>query len=162
MGRKSKYESSVKPYLKEINKKIREGVTEYEIAKSLGISEVTLNNYKKKHPELVEALQTCKGSEVLQRLINAGIESACGYYKEIEHTTIVLDKDGNPKKQKSVDKVWYPPNPSLNQFYVKNFGKEEGFVSDPLDYQLRKSKAELDEAIAKGKNWDVDFGEGGK
>lgn len=150
-GRKCKYETFVKPYLDEINKKVREGVIEEEIAKSLNISVATLNNYRNKYPEFKEALSRSKGKDVLQGLINAGIETAKGYYKdEITITT-------NAKGEQSITKTrkWFPANPTLNQFYVKNFGKDEGFVSDPLDYELKKAKHELDEAIAKDKNWSI-------
>ena len=156
-GRKSKYDECIKPHLEEINKKIREGITESEIAKTLGISVATLNNYKKDYPELVEALSKNKGSDVLQDLINAGIKAAKGYYVEEETTTIVFYKDGNPKKSKVVNKRWIPANATLNLFYVTNFGKEQGFVRDPLDYELKKAKQELDEAMAKEKNWDINF-----
>lgn len=152
-GRKSKYETEVKPYLDEINKKIREGVIEEEIAKSLNISVATLNNYKLKYPELREALSKNKGVDVLQDLVNAGIQSAKGYYKENETTIVILDENGQPsKRQKTIVKTWYPPNPTLNLFYVKNFGKDAGFMSDPLDYEMKKAKQELDEAILKDKN----------
>lgn len=157
-GRKSKYETSVKPYLDEINKKVRQGVIEEEIAKSLGISVATLNNYRNKYPEFAEALSKNKGKEVLQKLINAGIESAVGYFKENETTIIILDENGQPsKRQKTITKTWYPPNPSLNQFYTKIYGKDEGFVADPLDYELKKAKHDLDEAIAKEKNWTLEI-----
>lgn len=157
-GRKSKYETCVKPYIAEINKKVREGITEEAIAKALGISVATLNNYRNQYPEFKEALSKDKGKAVLQKLINAGIESACGYYKESETTTIILDEDGAPsKRQKTIQKTWYPPNPSLNQFYVKNFGKDEGFANDPLDYEIKKAKQELDELEFKNKNFDIDF-----
>ena len=95
-GRKNRYEEYVKPYLEEINKKVREGVIESEIAKALGISVATLNNYKLKYPELRDALSKNKGADVLQKLVNSGIESACGYFKENETTTIVLGDDGKP------------------------------------------------------------------
>ena len=156
-GRKSKYDQCVKPYLDDIADKIKNGVTEEEIAKAIGISVASLNNYKQQYPELKEALSKDKGKAVLRKLINAGIESAIGYYKENETTTIVLDKDGNPKKTKVITKTWYPPNPTLNIFYVKNYGKDEGFVSDPLEYELKKAKQEFDEEIAKKQNWDMDF-----
>ncbi|MBR3209522.1 MAG: hypothetical protein IKF82_04560 [Bacilli bacterium] len=155
-GRKSKYEQCVKPYLDDISEKIKHGVTEEEIAKSLGISVATLNNYKK-YPEFKEALSKDKGAKVLRKLVNAGVEAAIGYYKENETTTIVLDKDGQPKKTKVITKTWYPPNPTLNIFYVKNYGKDEGFVSDPLEFELKKAKQELEEEIAKNKNWDVNI-----
>ena len=150
-GAKNKYETLVKPYLKEINKKIRSGVTEYEIAKSLGISMASLSNYKRQYPELMEALSRDKGKDILQQLINAGIQAAIGYYKD--EVNIETLKDGS--KKEVITRKWYPPNPTLNQFYVKNYGKDEGFVADPLDYELKKAKQELDEAIAKNNNWDM-------
>lgn len=153
-GRKNKYETYVKPYLKEINQKIREGVTEEEIAKSLSISVATLNNYRNQHPEFKEALSRNKGADKLQQLVNAGVEAATGYFKENETTVIILDDTGKPlRRQKTITKTWYPPNASLNQFYVKNFGKEEGYASDPLDYELKKARQELDEEMNQQKNW---------
>lgn len=150
-GRKSKYENCVKPYLDDINEKVRQGIIEEEIAKSLGISVATLNNYKSKYPEFKKALSKDKGKDVLQSLINAGIESAKGYYKD----EITIVEDSNGKKTTTKTRKWYPANASLNQFYVKNYGKGEGFVADPLDYELKKAKQELDEAVIKEKNWDI-------
>lgn len=151
-GRKSKYETNIKPYLDDINKKVREGVIEEEIAKSLGICVATLNNYKLKYPEFREALSKNKGKDVLQKLINAGVEASIGYYKD---EVTITEKDGT--QVKVVSRKWYPPNPSLNQFYTKIYGKDDGYVSDPLDYELKKKKAELDEAVAREKNWTLDL-----
>lgn len=156
-GRKSVYEDRVQPYLNDINKKIQEGVTEAQICKELGVSVATFSNYKLKYPELKEALKN-KGKAVLEKLINAGVKSACGYFEENETTTIVLDENGKPsKKQKVITKTWYPPNPALNKFYVQNYGKDEGWIDSPLDYELKKAKQEIDEQMLKNKNWDVDF-----
>lgn len=157
-GAKSKYDELVKPYLTEINKKVREGVIESEIAKALGISVATLNNYKNKYPELKDALSKGKGADVLQKLVNAGIRAATGYFETNETTVIILDEKDKPsKRQRTITKVWYKPDPSLNKFYVMNYGKDEGFASDPLDYELKKAKQELDEAESKAKNWDINY-----
>lgn len=157
-GAKSKYAALVEPYLDKINEMVRKGVTEKEIAKALGITEQTLNNYKNKYTELVEALSKDKGADALQGIINAGIEAAQGYWREIEQTVIVLDEDGNPvKRQKTITKQWYPANSSLNQFYAKQFGKEQGITSDPLELEFKKQKQALDEAAFKAKNWDIEL-----
>lgn len=148
-GRKSKYETAVKPYLDEINKKVREGVIEEEIAKALGISVASLNNYKLKYPELKEALSKNKGKDVLQQLINAGVKNAIGYYKD---EVTITEKDGVKTTTKT--RKWVPANGTLNIFYVKNFGKEEGFANDPLDLELKKAKAELDKAKFDEDNWE--------
>lgn len=155
-GAKSKYETLCLPYLKEINEKVRQGVTEAEIAKALGISVASLNNYRNLYPEFAEALSKGKGADELQALINAGIEAAKGSYKENEQTIYTMDENGNPVIEKViVNKVWQPPNPALNKFYVMNFGKEQGFSNDPLQHELKKQKQDFDEKLEKAKNWHL-------
>ena len=155
-GAKSKYETLCQPYLAEINEKVRKGVTEAAIAKALGISVASLNNYRNKYPEFAEALSKDKGADVLQDLINAGIEAAKGSYKENEQTYYTIDEGGNPVIEKViVSKQWQPPNPALNKFYVMNFGKEQGFSNDPLQHELKKQKQEFDEKLERAKNWHI-------
>lgn len=155
-GAKSKYERLVKPYLTEINKKVREGVTEEAIANALGICVASLNNYRNRHPEFAEALSKDKGADELKALINAGVEAAKGGYVENEQTVYTVDENGNPVLEKVIkNKVWQPPNPALNKFYVMNFGKEQGFSNDPLQHELKKQKQEFDEKIEKAKNWHL-------
>lgn len=157
-GAKSKYETLVKPYLAEINEKVRQGVTEAEIARALGISVASLNNYRNKYPEFAEALSKDKGADVLQALINAGIDAAKGRYVENEQSIYGVDEDGNPVLERVVrTRVWQPPNPALNKFYVQNFGREQGFSSDPLQYELRRQKQEFDEKLERAKNWHLDI-----
>lgn len=155
---KCRYFDCVEPYLDTIRKKVREGVTEVEIAKSLGISKATLENYKRQFPEFAEALSKDKGADVLQRLINAGIESACGCYKENEQTFYKIDENGEPVIEKViVFKQWQPANQSLNKFYVQNFGKEQGFSNNPLEFDLQKKKQEFMEKLERQKNWDKEI-----
>lgn len=155
-GAKSKYETLVKPYLTEINDKVRQGITEAEIAKALGISVASLHNYKNAYPEFAEALSKDRGADVLQGLINSGIEAAQGRYIENEQTIYRIDEDGNPVIEKVIkNKVWQPPNPALHKFYVMNFGKDQGLVNDPLEFELRKQKWEFDEKLEKAKNWHL-------
>lgn len=157
-GARSKYDTLVKPYLGEINEKVRQGVTEAEIAKALGISVASLNNYRNQYPEFAEALSKDKGADVLNDLINAGVEAAKGCYIENEQTIYGFDEDGRPVIEKVVkNKVWQPPNPALNKFYVMNFGKDQGFSNDPLQYELKKQKQEFEEKLEKAKNWHIKF-----
>lgn len=157
-GAKNKYETCVKPYLKEINEQVRKGVIEKEIARSLGISVASLNNYRNQYPKFAEALRKDKGADVLQELINAGIEAAKGCYKENEQTFYKIDENGNPVIEKViVYKQWQPPNQSLNKFYVQNFGKEQGFTADPLQHELKKKKQEFDEKLERAKNWHLNI-----
>jgi len=59
-GRKSKYETHVKPYLSLIQSLRIEGKTELDIAKVLEIKWETLDKYRKEHKELMEALKISK------------------------------------------------------------------------------------------------------
>lgn len=153
-GAKDKYEEMVKPHLEMINKKIREGVTEAEIAKALGISTASFSNYKREHQELRDALKLNKGKDVLANLVNAGIESACGYYKTNTTTTYATNEDGQVYVKSKVEtKTWYPPNATLNRFYVLNLGKDEGFVDSPMEFDLKKAKQDFEMQESKIKNW---------
>jgi hypothetical protein len=155
-GAKGKYEVCVKPYLAEINKKVREGVTEAAIAKALGISVASLNNYRNQHPEFAEALSRDKGADVLQDLMNAGIEAAKGCYKTNTQTIYETDEDGNPRIVKVIEyEQWQAPNAALNKFYVANFGREQGFSNDPLAYELKKQKQEFEEKLERARNWHI-------
>lgn len=155
-GAKSKYETLVKPYLTEINEKVRQGVTEEAIANALGISVASLNNYRNRYPEFKRALSKDKGKDELEALVNAGIEAAKGSYKENEQFIYSIDEEGNPVLEKVIkNKVWQPPNPSLNKFYVQNFGKDQGFSNDPLQHELKKQKQEFDEKLERAKNWHL-------
>lgn len=148
-GRNSKYETHVKPFLKEIKKKTEEGVTEKAISQALHITEQSLRNYKAEHKELRDALDPLiKGKDKLKELVNSGIEAAHGYYKDIETTVYLTDENGEKTlKQQTVVRQWFPPNPILNKFYIKNFGKELGFVEEPLEYDLKKRKADTEEEL---------------
>lgn len=156
-GRKNRYETDVKPYLKEINDKIRQGVTEEQIADWLGICVATLNNYRNKYPEFAEALKKNKGADVLMALINAGIEAALGGFQETTEETEETDKDGKTTTKKITKQFYVPPNPALNKFYVMNFGKAQGFTNDPAALELAKQKQAHTEKIDNAKNWDLNL-----
>ena len=156
-GAKGKYETLVKPFLDEINKKIRLGVTEEQIAEALGISVASLNNYRNQHPEFKEALSKNKGADVLTDLLNAGIDSAIGGFKTNVVTVEKTDENGKKTTKTTTTKTYYPPNASLNKFYVVNYGKKQGFTTDPLNYELQKSKLEFEQEKEKQKNWDLNL-----
>lgn len=157
-GAKSKYETLVKPYLAEINEKVRQGVTEAEIAKALGISVASLNNYRNRYPEFKQALSKNKGKDELEALVNAGVEAAKGCYKTNRQTIYTVDEGGNPVIEKVIEnEIWQPPNPALNKFYVQNFGRDQGYSNDPLQYELKKQKQEFEEKLEKLKNWHLDL-----
>lgn len=79
---KSKYETDVKPRLVEIEAWKRDGLTDEQIMKNLGIAKATFYKYVSENPELSERLK--KGKEVADiEVENALFKRAIGYrYKE--------------------------------------------------------------------------------
>lgn len=69
----------------------RQGLFDKQICKNMGVSEATLTNYKKKYPEIKEALR--KGKEVVDiEVENAMFKRAIGYTITINEQKV--DKDG--------------------------------------------------------------------
>lgn len=80
---KTKYETVIEPNLTLIGRWKRNGISEEEIAKKLGIAYSTFNLYKKQKSELSEVLK--KGAEIVDTEVeNALLKRALGYsYDEI-------------------------------------------------------------------------------
>ena len=56
-GRKSAYETVIKPHFDDILKWLRSGATEEQISKNLGISQQTFYKYKQEYTEFLELLK---------------------------------------------------------------------------------------------------------
>ncbi len=115
---KSKYETDVKPRLVEIEAWKRDGLTDEQICKNLGIVKDTFYKYKEKYTDFSDALK--KGKEVADiEVENALFKRAIGYtYKEV--TKEVKDIDG--KKSTYVKEVIkeMPGDVGAQIFWLKN------------------------------------------
>lgn len=93
-GRKSKYEAQVMPHLEIIAAWCRDGATERDIAKKLGISLSSLNKYKADFPEFSDTLKRNKELADVQ-VENALFRAATGYeYEEVKTEYIENGKQG--------------------------------------------------------------------
>lgn len=139
-GRKSKYETHVKPYLNEIPE-WRKTMDEIQIAKRLGVGKTAFYEYKRTYTELADALK--RGEQNLgDKAISNLVKRADGYYytetKEIYERefdidgNLVLDENGQPKMilvRKEVQNKHQPGDVGANIILGKNF--VEGFSNDP-------------------------------
>ncbi|RXM69420.1 transposase [Clostridium tetani] len=94
---KSKYETNVKDKLILVEGWARNGLTDEQIAKNLGIGLTTFYKYKKEHSELSEALK--KGKEVIDfEVESALLKRALGYeYEEVTQERVLRkDERGQP------------------------------------------------------------------
>lgn len=115
---KSKYETDVKPRLVEIEAWKRDGLTDEQIFKNLGISKDTFYKYKDKYTDFSDALK--KGKEVADiEVENALFKRAIGYkYKEV----IKEVKEIDGKKSTYVKEVIkeMPGDVGAQIFWLKN------------------------------------------
>lgn len=87
-----KYKTNVEPKLFLVECWARDGLTDEQIAKNLGIGYSTINLYKTQYVELVEALK--KGKEVIDfEIENALVKRALGYKYTETTKEVVADRD---------------------------------------------------------------------
>ncbi|KIL72701.1 hypothetical protein [Bacillus badius] len=128
-GRKNKYDTHVFPRLEEIGHWCREGLTEEEICKRLGVSVSSFNEYKNKYPELSESLKVNKAIADY-RVEDALYMRALGYeyeeetYEEFEIERPYVKEDGTIVRTelrltKKVKKK-QAPDTTAQIFWLKN------------------------------------------
>lgn len=109
------------------------GFTDKEIAKRLGVTEQTLNNYKKDYPEFFESLK--RGKAIADGKVEVALfQRAVGY----SHPDVHILKDGT-----IVPIIkHYPPDPTSMIFWLKNRqqqrwrDKQEVEFTKPLEVVL--------------------------
>ena len=114
---KGKYEYWITPEgLLKIEGWARDGLTDEQIAKNMGVSVSTLNNWKNKYVEILESLK--RGKEVVDRLVeNALLKRALGFsYTEITY------EDGVETKRVVKEVV---PDTTAQIFWLKNRKPED-------------------------------------
>lgn len=113
---KGKYEKWLEPEgLKLLEGWARDGLTDEQVAKNIGIATGTLYDWKNKHPEISEALK--KGKEVVDiQVENALLKRALGY-EYTEEKVEISEKDGK-KVVQTVKHV--APDTTAQIFWLKN------------------------------------------
>lgn len=124
-GRPSKYETEWKDKLAVIQGWARDGLSNEQIAKNMGISAKTLYEWQNKYSEFREALKN--GKEVVDREVeNALLKRALGYkYTEVtRERTVETDSETGVSKSKMVvtKKVTkeVAPDVTAQIFWLKN------------------------------------------
>ena len=123
---KSKWETHVKDKLILVEAWARNGLTDEQIAKNLGIAVSTLNDYKNKYSEFSESLK--RGKEVIDiEVENALLKRALGYkYNEITQELIV-DKNTGEEELKITKVVTKEvvPDTTAQIYWLKNRKPED-------------------------------------
>ena len=150
-GRKSKYESHVKPHFADIKDAIERGVEENKIAESLGVSTTSWCEYKLKYPEFAELFKKKDVSEILARLDSALMKAAEGYNYEEKKVYITKDDDGREKKHTEITTKHQPPN--VTAIFGAYNKYDPNYVKDRAYYELKQQEFELRKMMAENKDW---------
>ena len=145
-GRKSNYATKVLPYLEEIRAWRQEGQTEEIIAKFLGVSYTSFNEYKVKYPELMQTLKESK-EKLIHDLEDTLFRVALGKVKTIKSKKIYIKdhRTGEMKLDKEeVQEDTLAPNATLLIFSLKNLNSSRW--KDRHDIDVSKD-SELQEAM---------------
>lgn len=120
---KKLYYDTVKPYLNRIPAWRKQGLTEKQVAKRLGIAYSTLNNYKLEHLELMEALK--KGREELVEELEMSLyRKAMGFEYEETEEYVEMKGDKIAVKRKKIIKKNALPDTGALAFALKNLDPE--------------------------------------
>lgn len=106
----------------------RDGMTDEELAKKIGISRSTLSEWKKKFPAISDALK--KGKEIVDiEVENSLLKRAKGYTVKVEKTfkckKVEYDSSGRKKREEEVlekgyDEVHVPADTTAIIYWLKN------------------------------------------
>ena len=107
----------------------RDGLIDKQIAHNMGVSPTTIREWKKRFPEIAEALR--KGKEVVDREVeNALLKSALGFMQKIRKPVKIKEVEYDPKNGRKIresekwvqveEEIFVPPQVTAQIFWLKN------------------------------------------
>lgn len=140
---KSKWESHVKDKLVLIEGWARNGLTDKEIAKKLGIAYSTFKEYKNKYPALSASLK--KGKDIIDFEVEGALIKRALGYSYVEETSVLVEDKETGKAEMKVVKTktkHVPPDVTAQVFWLKN-RKPEEWKNDPHKVKIDREILEL-------------------
>lgn len=150
---RSKWDTNVKDKLVLVEGWARNGLTEQQIAKNLGVAYSTFRDYKAKYPALSAVLK--KGREVIDfEVEGALIKRALGYTYVEETKEIVEDEFTGSAELKVVKSVTkhVAPDVTAQIFWLKN-RKPEEWKNDPHKVKIDKELLKIRQKELELKEW---------
>ena len=151
---KSKYDSHVKPHLDKITK-WTEDLTDEQIAARLKISRKSFIEYKKQHPELVEALEKGKKRLVVELKDTLKKKAKGFYYEEVKTVKIHNpDSDAEPEwiEKIEINRKYAQPDTGAAHLLLKNL--DPTWRNDDAEtMKLKKQQVEIQKQKIEQDNW---------
>lgn len=152
-GRKSVYDEKIKCRFKDIERWLKGGATERQVAAALGIAYSTFNKYKVEKTELMDLLKSVDRSEIVCDLRSALLKKALGFtYVEKKTYRKVDEITGHECTYEEYTTKQAHPDVAAINLALKNYDKEN-WANDPQMLELKKQEMELRKQLAEDKAW---------
>jgi hypothetical protein len=136
MGRPSLFNEALK---KQILKMYEHSLKDSEVAEIVGISERTLEDWKKSNPDFLRSLKEVK--EVADSMVEATLlQRATGY--SAKATKVFLNKNGEVVTHEYIEH--YPPDPTSMIFWLKNRQPDKWREKQDIDLNDSKITIKID------------------
>lgn len=153
MGRPNKYDSHIKPYLKQIAEWKRNGATDEQICEQLDVSKSVYYDAKVKYSEFSEILKNSKAmfiSDLRGELARLAFKHTLSTVKVYTKN----DEKGNPityreKTEKEVD-----GDIAAIHLLLKNLDRDN-WADNPQGLEIKKQELELRRLIAEANSFDL-------
>lgn len=150
MGRKSRYQTHVEPFLNDI-RKWYQLLNESEIAKKLGIGVTSFEKYKREHPELQEALR--EGRSELVEDLKLTLKKKAKGFNYTEREKIIQNVDGKTTTIIREREKYAPPDTGAIHLLLKNLD-DTWRNDDKPTMDLRREKLEQEKKKAESADWN--------
>ena len=151
VGRPTKYDEYVKPYLEEIKKWKKAGATDDQICEALNIARSTFCEYKNKYQEFSDALRVCVRWTDLE-LSGALYKKAMGYEYQEKKQYITKDTDGKEVVRTELTIKHVPPSETAIAMLKRNINPE-WIDRDFATTELKRQEHEMNKKINEQKYW---------
>lgn len=151
-GRKNVYDSKIKPRFKDIERWLKGGATERQVAAALGVGYSTFNHYKATNKEFQELLKTIDRSEIVCDLRSALLKKAMGFTYEEKKQYVTEDDNGNKKLHTEIYIKQALPDVAAINLALKNYDKDN-WANDPQQLELKRQELELRKQMMEEGQW---------
>lgn len=154
MGRPNKYETHIKPYLKQIAEWKKNGATDQQICEQLGVSMSVFYAAKAKYPEFSEIMKNTRAAFIA----DLRGELARLAFKHTLKTKKVYTKteNGNAVTYQEVTEKEIDGDIAAIHLLLKNLDREN-WAENPQAIDIKKQELELKRLLAEANNFDLDL-----
>lgn len=156
MGRPNKYNTHIKPHLKQIAEWKKNGATDDQICEQIGVSKSVFYAAKAKYPEFSEALKNSRTAFVA----DLRGELAKLAFKHTLKTKKVYTKTegGNAVTYQEVTEKEVDGDIAAIHLLLKNLDRDN-WAENPQAMDIKKQELELKKLLAEANNFDLNLSE---